>query len=125
MLFESDQSSQRQRRRFIQVLCVYFFSCVVGALLSGPKSQLILFTAALAMCGIFWLVFSAHKNNLAINCFLWLTTVLISALLPINNNVYDPLIICYALILMYAALFTSKRIFFSLLIFIGLYCSAL
>ena len=125
MLFESDQSSQRQRRRFIQVLCVYFFSCVVGALLSGPKSQLILFTAALAMCGIFWLVFSAHKNNLAINSFLWLTTVLISALLPINNNVYDPLIICYALILMYAALFTSKRIFFSLLIFIGLYCSAL
>lgn len=125
MLFESDQSSQRQRRRFIQVLCVYFFSCVVGALLSGPKSQLILFTAALAMCGIFWLVFSTHKNNLAVNCFLWLTTFLISALLPINNNVYDPLIICYALILMYAALFTSKRIFFSLLIFIGLYCSAL
>jgi diguanylate cyclase len=125
MLFESDQSSQRQRRRFIQVLCVYFFSCVLGASISGPKSQFILSMAALGMCGIFWLIFTTRRNALAINCFLWLATFLISALLAINNNVYDPFVICYALILMYAALFTSRRFFFSLLIFISLYCSAL
>lgn len=125
MLFESDQSSQRQRRRFIQVLCVYFLTCVVGAILSGPKSQFILSFAALAMGGIFWLVFSKQNHTFAVNYFLWLTTLLISALLLINNNVYDPLVICYALILMYAALFTSKRVFFSLLVFISLYCTAL
>ena len=125
MLFESDRSSQQQKRRFIQVLCVYFLSCVLGVILSGPKSQLILLISALAMCGIFWLVFSKQKHSLAINCFLWLITFLISALLTINNNVYDPLVICYALVLMYAALFASHFTFFSLFLFISLYCSAL
>lgn len=125
MLHESDKSEHQQRRRFVQVLSVYFVSCILGSVLSGPKSQLILLLSAFAMCGIFWLVLSQQKISLAVNCFLWVITFLISALLAINNTVYDPLVICYALVLMYAALFTSRLIFTSLLVFISLYCTAL
>ncbi|RVT41629.1 phosphodiesterase [Rheinheimera sediminis] len=125
MRYQQIKSSQQQRRRFIQVLTVYFFSCVLGAVLSGPKSQFILLLAAAGMCGIFWLVFTKQKHRLAIQCFLWLTTFLTSALITINNTVYDPLVICYALILMYAALFSSRRTFVGLLVFISLYCTAL
>jgi diguanylate cyclase len=125
MPYEAKKQETHQQQRFIQVLFVCFFGSLLGAAISGPKSRLALLLAALGMCGIFWLMFSKQKKALAISCFLWLGTVLTSVLITINNAIYDPLIICYALILMYAALFSSRRNFFCLLFFISLYCSLL
>ncbi len=125
MAVDAHQSAYQHQHRFIQVLSMCFIGCLVGAAISGPKSRTVLLLSALAMCGIFWLIFATQKKALAISCFLWLTTVLTSALITLNNAIYDPIIICYALILMYAALFSTKRTFFGLLIFITVYCSLL
>lgn len=125
MAVDAQPSAYQHQHRFIQVLTMCFIGCLVGAAISGPKSRIVLLLSALAMCGIYWLLLATPKKALAISCFLWLTTVLTSALIALNNAIYDPMIICYALILMYAALFSSRRTFFSLLFFICLYCTVL
>lgn len=115
----------QQHHRFLQVVLLCLVGALIGALISGPSSRFILLLAALCMTGIVFLARQQQYQSLAISSFLWLCTLLISALITMNHAIYDPLMICYALLLVYAALFSSQRLFFSLLVFIASYCSVL
>lgn len=115
----------QQHRRFLQILLLCLVGALIGALISGPSSQFILLLAALCMAGIWLLARHPQHKPLAVSGFLWLCTLLISGLISMNHAIYDPLMICYALLLVYAALFSSQRLFFSLLVFIASYCSVL
>lgn len=123
MLTFSTQSTQRQRRRFIQLLVTYFLATLIGIVFAGSESQLILIISALAMSYIYWLVAHRKKIKQAIPYFLWLITIEISLLMIKNELVYHPIVMCYTLVLMYSALFSTKRVFISLAMFISTYCT--
>jgi len=125
MPYKPAEFVQRQRRHLIKLITVFFLGSIIGAFFADPVAQIILLCAALGMCAIYWLIISRANNKIAIASFLWLITLQISALITNNNAVYSPMVICYAIILVYAALFSSKFTFISLAVFISLYCSLL
>lgn len=125
MPYKPAEFVQRQRRHLVKLVTVFFFGSVFGAAIAGPVAQVILLCGALGMCAVYWLIVSRANHKITIACFLWLITLQISALITNNNAVYSPMVICYAIILVYAAIFCSKPMFFSLAVFISLYCSLL
>lgn len=125
MLYKPAELAQRQRKHFIKVILVFFVGSLVGSTFAGPMAQIILLCSAVGMCAIVWLIHSRPNNKLAVACFLWLITLQISALITNNNAIYSPIVMCYAIILVYAALFCSKLTFLCLAVFISLYCSLL
>lgn len=123
MLSFSTQSTQRQRRRFIQLLFTYFLATLIGIVFASTKNQPILIVSALGMSYLYWLVAYRKNIKLAIPCFLWLITIEISLLMINSSLVYHPIVMCYTLVLMYSALFSTKRVFISLAVFISAYCT--
>ena len=111
MQYQTATVHPQQHRRFIQVVLLCLIGALIGALISGPSSRLILLLAALCMAGIMLLARHPQHQPLAISGFLWLCTLLISGLISMNHAIYDPLMICYALLLVYAALFSAGGCF--------------
>lgn len=125
MLYKPAELAQRQRRHFLKIITVFFFGSIIGSTFAGPVAQIILLCSAVGMCAIFWLIVSRPEIKIAVAGFLWLITLQISALIMNNNAVYSPVVMCYAIVLVYAALFCSKSTFLCLAVFISLYCSLL
>ena len=116
--------SQRQQQRLRQVIWVCFLSVACGALLSGPRSAVWLTLVAALMLPVFlWLKSDAYEK--ANSWLLWTLTIAISGLLLLNKGIHDPLIICYPMILMFAALFAGPRLYLSLVVFMLLFCCSL
>ncbi|WP_337879713.1 bifunctional diguanylate cyclase/phosphodiesterase [Rheinheimera sp.] len=116
--------SQRQQRRLRQVIWVCFITVACGSLLSGPRSAVWLsVVAALMLPAFFWLKNAAYDK--ANSWLLWALTIAISGLLLINSGIHDPLIICYPMILMFAALFAGPRLYLSLVTFMLVFCCSL
>lgn len=118
-------AGKKGSKRFQQVFWVCLIANIVGIFLSGPKSTIILSAGTLVMLLALLLNKFNVDNKKIVNVFLWVCTLEICALSAMNNAVHDPMVIGFPLILIYAALFTSPKAFFSLLIFMSAFCSIL
>ncbi len=102
--------------------------CVIGILLSGPRSSLLLGFAVLGLSVVIWYL---HRQQFepAIQVFLWTFTLVICGLLLVNNAIYEPVQMALPVVLLYAGLFGQPQTYFRLLAFMLLFvltlCSAI
>lgn len=115
----------KKRKRFHQVFWICLTANSLGWFLSGPLSAIVIGTAVFLMLVLLLANYRLHDNRTVIHAFLWVCTLELCALSAINNAVHDPLVIGFPLVLMYAALFGSRQVFFTLLAFMSLFCSSL
>lgn len=105
---------QQQRLWQVAVMCTLIV--LVGAWLSGPKSALVLYITAVGLMPVLYLLYR-QRAEAANSWFLWMLTIAVSGLLMLNNAVFEPAIMCYPVLLVYAALFGRPGLYFKLLTF--------
>ncbi len=112
------------RRRFVQVVWMCAVLCLIGVLLSGPRSSVLL---GLAIVGLSVVIWYLHRQQFehAIQVFLWTFTLVICGLLLVNNAIYEPVQMALPVVLLYAGLFGQQQTYFRLLAFMLLFVLAL
>ncbi len=113
----SIQSMRRyQHTRLWQVAIMCALIVLVGAWLSGPQSSRLLYLTELGLLPVLYLLYKQRAEE-ANSWFLWMLTIAVSGLLMLNNAVFEPAVMCYPVLLVYAALFGRPGMYFQLLAF--------
>lgn len=113
-----------QLKRLKQIVWICLLAVICGYFPSGPKSSAILVVSAVGLACILVLLHQ-HKIRFATGALLWLLTFMISSLISINLGVFDLMLLGYPLVLAYAAMYSGRRFYLLLFVFILMFCSAL
>lgn len=124
----AERSLQSMRRyqitRLWQVAVMCAVLVLVGAWLSGPLSARLLYLTELGLLPVLYLLYKQRAEE-ANSWFLWMLTLAVSGLLMLNNAVFEPAVMCYPVLLVYAALFGRPGMYFRLLAFMLFFVIAL
>lgn len=105
-----------QQQRLWQVAIMCALLVLIGAWLSGPLSARLLYMTELGLLPVLYLLYKQRAEE-ANDWFLWMLTIAVSGLLMLNNAVFEPAIMCFPVLLVYAALFGRPGMYFRLLAF--------
>lgn len=126
--FATSQGRQRIQQRLVQVVAMCALLCLAGILVSGPRSATLLCLTELGLLPVLWLL-HRRQVRVATQIFLWTLTGTVCGLLWLNNAIFEPVIMAFPVILVYAALFGRPTTYFSLLsamlLFVLAVCSAI
>lgn len=111
-------------KRLLQIICLTFLGLLFSVAVSRETTQLILLAGCCCLALAGWCAYQ-KKINMAGSLLLWSMALMLSALAFASGGIRDLALLGYPGILIFAVILGNSRLFFSLFVFMLLFCGLL